>query len=454
VNAHDDAEAPVPADHDAERAVLGAMLLDARCIGDVAAVAPPHTFHLPAHERIAEALVALNAEGLPTDPVSVHDHFLKRGQHALIGHAPYLAQLLAAACAIGSVTYEAHIVRRWYEKRYLVTVGTRLREMGLDPTTDLDDIPDLYAAAIKDLDAGLAETPGTNVPTAGDLFDATIDGIERPAPNRFIPTGINDLDALVGGWSPGEFIIVAARPSIGKSTLARGFVREATIRHGVPTLLASLEMSADENMRCIIAAEAKVGLHRINHNNLTDDDWASIARKQAGIVGAPLYLDETADVTLGQLRHAAHDIRRKHGLGLIVIDYLQLMTAPKAENRQQAVSSLSRGLKLLAKELGVPVIALSQLNRNAEARTDKCPAMSDLRESGSLEQDADVVILMHREDAYVSDSPRAGECDLIVAKNRTGPKATVTAAFQGHYSRVVDMAKPDWSPHSAMPEAA
>ena len=871
MNAYDEDEHYVPADHDAERAVLGAMLLDARCIGDVAAVAPPHAFHLPAHERIAEALVALDVEGLPTDPVSIHDHFLKRGQHTLVGGAPYLGQLVAAACAIGSATYEAHIVRRWHEKRALGAIGTRLVQMRDDPTVDLDDIPDLYAAAIKELDAGLAETPGTDIPTMGDLFDATIDGIEHPAPNRFIPTGIRDLDNLVGGWSPGEFIIIAARPAIGKalaldtpiatpdgwttmgdvqvgdrvfdaeglpttvvaateimtgrpcyevefsdgsvivadeehqwltetraarrantppagwtanrsspssrdqrwkreyaatvttgeilqalytktavpranhtvanakplqlpdarlpiapytlgawlgdgtsrtaqftsadeeilnrirvdgydvlrpprpskfhhrisndpdlrrrlgqaqelfeagyavsriaahvglgeerirahtgghrtnrgmrrnniipgpantayetfqerlrtvgvlgnkhipdqylraseqqrrdllaglldtdgyinktgttilgltnrrlaegafelvaslgyrpnwsakqvkgarpetstfylitfttcdkvfylgrkalrtptsvsgsratkrpiidvrpiasvpvrciqvdnpghmylagramipthnSTLARGFAREATIRHGVPTLFVSLEMSSDENMRCIIAAEAKVGLHRINRNNLTEDDWGRIARKQPSIVAAPLHIDEGADVTLGLLRHAAHDIRRKRGLGLIVIDYLQLMTAPKAENRQQAVSSLSRGLKLLAKDLGVPIIALSQLNRNAEARADKRPAMSDLRESGSLEQDADVVILMHREDAYVSDSPRAGECDLIVEKNRTGPTATITAAFQGHYARVADMAGEAWSPHAALNSAA
>jgi len=294
------------------------------------------------------------------------------------------------------------------------------------------------------------------MPTMDEAFDATITGIEHPAENQYVKTGIHDLDALLNGWGRGEFIILAARPSIGKSTLARTFIREAAIKNRVPTLFLSSEMSIDENMRCLISAEAKVELHHINKNSLNENQWARIARRADAIRTAPLRIDESRNVSLGQLRRNAFEMIRKGGLGLVVIDYLQLMKTTESENRQQEVSALSRGLKVLAGELKVPVIALSQLNRGPEQRTDRKPVMSDLRESGSLEQDADVVILMHREDAYERESPRAGEVDVIVEKNRKGPKATITCAFQGHYSRVADMAKPDdeWTPHNAMRDAA
>lgn len=451
-----DEQPRVNADHDAERAVLGAMLLDGRCIGDVAAIAPAAAFHLPAHERIAAALIALSNEGRPTDPVSVLDDFVRRGQQNFMGGGGYLHQLMQQACVIGSATYYADIVRRYHQKRTLVAIGTRLTQMGDDPATDLDDIPDLYDAAMKELEAGLADTPGLAMPTMDEAFDATITGIEHPADDLYVTTGIRDLDGLLNGWSAGEFIIIAARPSVGKSTLARTFIREAAIKNRVRTLFASLEMSIDENMRCLISAEAKVELHHINRNSLNENQWARIARRAEAIRTAPLSIDDNRGLSLGQLRHNAFEMVRKGGLGLIVIDYLQLMNAPAAENRQQSVSALSRGLKVLAGELKVPIIALSQLNRGPESRSDKKPVMSDLRESGSLEQDADVVILMHREDAYERESPRAGEVDLIVEKNRKGPKGTVTCAFQGHYARVTDMAKTDepWTPHSAMREAA
>lgn len=456
MNAYDDEQQPYEAcDHDAERAVLGAMLLDARCIADVTAIAAPDAFHHPAHQMIADAIVAMNTTGRPTDPVSVHDEFLRRGQHTRIGGGGYLHRLYAAAPPIGQAGYYAGIVRRYHQQRLLAVIGTRLAAMGGDPDTDLDDIPDLYTAAIKHLEEGLAETPGTAIPTTGDLFDTTIDRIENPERDTRIPTGIHDLDALLGGWAPGQLVIIAARPSIGKSTLARTAARAAAINHHIPTLLSSMEMPTDEIMRCLISAEARVGLHRINHHALDEDDWGRIARRQGAITEAPLHLDDTPGITLGQLRHNAVTLQRTTGLGLLIIDYLQLMTAPKAENRQQAVAALSRGLKLLAQDLHIPIIALSQLNRESEKRADKKPTSADLRESGAIENDADVIILMHREDAYQQESPRAGECDLIVDKNRSGPKATITVAFQGHYARVADMAHADdWTPHSALRGAA
>lgn len=428
-------------DHDAERAVLGAMLMDNRCIGDVQAILTSGDFHNPKHEQIYVAVATLVSRQQPVDPIAVADQLRRTGDLNHIGGLAYLHQLINGAPVGASATWHADIVRRHAQLRTLAAISTRLHQAATADGTDLDDVPDLYATAIKELEAGLADAPSENIPTTDDAFDDTITGIENPPPNRFVPTGIHDLDALLGGWSPGEFIIVAARPAIGKSTLARTFIREAAIRQRISTLLVSLEMSLDENMRCLISAEAKVELHHIKHNTLTEHQWARIASRAEAIRSAPLRIDASGSITLGHLRHNAHEIRRKHGLGLIVLDYLQLVDAPAAENRQQAVSALSRGLKSLAAELEIPIIALSQLNRGPESRADKRPVMSDLRESGSLEQDANVVILLHREDAYQRDSPRAGEVEVIVEKNRSGPTASITCAFQGHYSRVVDMAK-------------
>jgi replicative DNA helicase len=256
-----------------------------------------------------------------------------------------------------------------------------------------------------------------------------------------VPTGFSDLDALTNGLHPGQMVVIAARPAIGKSTLALDFARAAAIRHGIATVLFSLEMGRNEITMRLLSAEARVPLSTMRTGQMNDDDWARLARRMSEVADAPLFIDDSPNMNLMEIRAKCRRLKQRNDLKFVIIDYLQLMSSPKrVENRQQEVSEMSRSLKLLAKELDVPVIALSQLNRGPEQRTDKKPLLSDLRESGSIEQDSDVVILLHREDAYERESPRAGEADLIVAKHRNGPTATVTVAFQGHYSRFVDMA--------------
>jgi replicative DNA helicase len=224
------------------------------------------------------------------------------------------------------------------------------------------------------------------------------------------------------------------------STLGLDIARSASIKSGQASVIFSLEMSKTEITMRLLSAEARVPLHHMRSGSMTDDDWARLARRMGEVAEAPLYIDDSPNLTMMEIRSKARRLKQRNQLRLVVIDYLQLMTGnKKAESRQQEVSELSRSLKLLAKELEVPVIAMSQLNRGAEQRTDKKPMLSDLRESGSIEQDADMVILLHREDAYEKESPRAGEADFIVAKHRNGPTATITVAFQGHYSRFVDM---------------
>ena len=225
------------------------------------------------------------------------------------------------------------------------------------------------------------------------------------------------------------------------STLALDFARAAAIKHNMATVLFSLEMGRNEITMRLLSAEARVPLSTMRTGQMNDDDWARLARRMSEVADAPLFIDDSPNMSLMEIRAKCRRLKQRNDLKFVIIDYLQLMSSPKrVENRQQEVSEMSRSLKLLAKELEVPVIALSQLNRGPEQRTDKKPLLSDLRESGSIEQDSDVVILLHREDVYERESPRAGEADLIVAKHRNGPTATVTVAFQGHYSRFVDMA--------------
>jgi replicative DNA helicase len=240
-----------------------------------------------------------------------------------------------------------------------------------------------------------------------------------------------------------DHLYLASRSMIPthNSTLALDFARAAAIRNNMSTVLFSLEMGRNEITMRLLSAEARVPMHTMRTGQMNDDDWARLARRMSEVADAPLFIDDSPNMSLMEIRAKCRRLKQRHDLKFVIIDYLQLMSSPKrVENRQQEVSEMSRSLKLLAKELEVPLIALSQLNRGPEQRTDKKPLLSDLRESGSIEQDADVVILLHREDAYERESPRAGEADLIVAKHRNGPTATVTVAFQGHYSRFVDMA--------------
>ena len=257
-----------------------------------------------------------------------------------------------------------------------------------------------------------------------------------------VPSGFADLDALTNGFHNGQLILVAARPALGKSTLALDFARAASIRHNLPSIVFSLEMGKAEIAMRLLSAETSIPLQKMRKGMIEAKDWTTIAQTRGRIENAPLYIDDSPNMTLVEIRAKCRRLKQRVGLKMIVIDYLQLMTSgKKVESRQQEVSEFSRALKLLAKELQVPVIALSQLNRGPEQRSDRKPQLSDLRESGSLEQDADMVILLHRESAYEKDNPRAGEADFIVAKHRNGPTDTITVGFQGHYSRFADMPK-------------
>jgi replicative DNA helicase len=278
-----------------------------------------------------------------------------------------------------------------------------------------------------------------------EIMESALDEIEainnRDGEMIGVPTGFADLDELTNGLHPGQMVIIAARPAMGKSTLGLDFCRAASIHHNMTSVIFSLEMTRNEITMRLLSAEAKIPLNHLRNGNMNDDDWTRLARKMGEVSSSPLFIDDSPNMTMMEIRAKARRLKQRHDLRLIVIDYLQLMTSgKKVESRQVEVSEFSRQIKLLAKELEVPIVALAQLNRGSEQRADKKPMVSDLRESGSLEQDADMVMLVHREDVYEKESTRPGEADIMLAKHRNGPTRDITVLFQGHYSRFVDMA--------------
>ncbi|MBI1758074.1 MAG: replicative DNA helicase [Actinobacteria bacterium] len=652
-----------PQDVAAEQAVLGGMLLSKDAIADVVEVLRAGDFYRPAHQTIYDTVLDLYGRGEPADPVTVSAELTRSGALMRIGGAPYLHTLMSSVPTAANAGYYAQIVAERAVLRRLIEAGTRIVQLGYGAASgaggDVDEVVDRAQAAVYEVtEKRLSE----DYVRLEQLLTETMDEIDlissRGGVSNGVPTGFADLDQLTNGLHPGQMIIVAARPALGKSTLALDLARSCAIKHGQSAVIFSLEMGRTEITMRLLSAESKVPLHHMRSGRMSDDDWAKLARRMGEVAEAPLYIDDSPNLTLMEIRAKARRLKQRQNLKMVIVDYLQLMASPRrAESRQQEVSEFSRALKLLAKELEVPVVALSQLNRGPEQRTDKKPMLSDLRESGcltgdttllradtgapvtfhelleqghdgvmvwsvdennrlvpapvtnvflsgvkevyrlalasgrtvkasanhrfltftgwvrldelavgsrlaaprripapvgsglgwsenrigllarllgngcvlrkqpvhftshdqenltfvaasadtgsdtnvdtlpievwdlvkaerrrvatttdvfwdrvaaieplgpqpvydatvkgthnfiadgiiahnSLEQDADMVILLHREDAYEKESPRAGEADLILAKNRNGPTGTVTVAFQGHYSRFVDM---------------
>ncbi|SDK38548.1 primary replicative DNA helicase [Cryobacterium psychrotolerans] len=430
-----------PHDLLAEQSALGGMMLSKDAVADVVETVRSTDFYIPKHEIIFDAILSLYSHGEPTDVITVTDELTKIGELSRAGGAEYLHTLTSLVPTAANAGFYSTIVAERALLRRLVEAGTRIAQMGYSGEGEVLDLVNTAQAEIYSVTGG---TQTEDYVPLTDAVTAAIDEIEaaklKDGQMSGVPTGFADLDELTNGFHGGQLIIVAARPALGKSTLALDFARSASIHHDMPSIFFSLEMGRSEIAMRLLAAEASVPLQSMRKGTVDARDWTTIAQTRGRINDAPLYIDDSPNMTLVEIRAKCRRLKQRVGLKMVIIDYLQLMTSGKrVESRQQEVSEFSRALKLLAKELQVPVIALSQLNRGPEQRADKMPAISDLRESGSLEQDADMVILLHRESAYEKDNPRAGEADLIVAKHRNGPTRTVTVAFHGHYSRFADM---------------
>jgi len=434
-------ERTLPHDVLAEQSALGGMLLSKDAVADVIESLRGADFYVPKHELIFEAILNLYSHGEPTDVITVTDELIKTGDLQRAGGADYLHTLTSIVPTAANAGYYASIVSERALLRRLVEAGTRIVQMGYSGQGEALDLVNTAQAEIYGVTGTEASEDYVPLTVA---VDAAVDEIEaargRDGQMTGIPTGFRELDDLTNGLHPGQMIVVAARPAMGKSTLALDFARAAAIKHNLPAIFFSLEMGRSEIAMRLLAAEGAIPLQNMRKGTLDSRDWTTVAATRGRINDAPLYIDDSPNMTLVEIRAKCRRLKQRVGLKMVVIDYLQLMSSGKrVESRQQEVSEFSRALKLLAKELQVPVIALSQLNRGPEQRQDKRPQVSDLRESGSIEQDADMVILLHRESVYDADS-RPGEADLIVAKHRNGPTATIEIAFQGHFSRFADMA--------------
>ena len=432
-----------PQDANAEQIVLGAMMLSPDAIADVSDTLTANDFYRPAHTTIYNAITHLYGSSQPVDFTSVNARLIDTGDILRVGGSTYLHDCVHTVPTAANAGYYAGIVRDRAVRRRIIEAATRSIQLayggdGSDATTILDRAQQaMFDVAPQRTSDGLAH--------ARDIIQSAFDFIEA-AKNRDgatigVPTGFKDLDRLLNNLQAGQVVVAAGRPGLGKSTFAADVVRHNAIRLGNACAIFTLEMSKQEMMLRLLSAEAAVPIHSMRSGFLGDHDWAKLAKHSGPISDAPLHIDDTPGLTLMDLRAKCRRLKQRHDLKLIVVDYLQLMTMHKrVESRQQEVAEISRGLKLLAKENDCPLIAVSQLNRGPEQRTDKRPMLSDLRESGSVEQDADIVIFVHRDEKYDKESPRSGEADFIVAKNRFGPEDTVTVSAQLHVSRFVDMA--------------
>lgn len=438
-----------PQDIEAEQSVLGGMMLSPHAIGDVLDVPlSAADFYRPAHETVFAAILDLYGRGEPAEPVTVAAELAKHGDLVRVGGAPYLHALINSVPTAASAGYYADIVKERAILRRLGEAGTRIVQMSY--ATDGSDIGAIVDRAAADIQAVIgAQCAGDDgiAPTSVDA-ETFLDDLLDAAEEDFLPVPYSDL-AACAPIEGGEIITVAAVTGMGKSVVLVDIARHVALKHGRPVLFVSLEMSRKQLLQRIYAAEAQVGLHKLRSRKestyLSEDELARLWKAKDRVASENLSLWVTGTLTVSGLRARLRRLQAQRALpAAVFVDYLQIMTVEKPSgNRATDVSGLSSGLKRIAMDFNIPIIVGAQLNRNLDQRADKRPMLSDLRESGAIEQDSSVVLMLYRDDYYVPESPRAGEMDLLVRKNRMGTTSTITVAFQGHYSRAVDMARAD-----------
>lgn len=434
-------------DFEAEMAVLGAMLMSTEAVGLVLESLAARDFRRPAHQMVFEAISALAHRNMPIDPLTVADELDKHNNLLKVGGVLTLHELYARVVTATNVGYHIEQVREASVTRHTESAADSIKHIMGARHVDLDDRIDAVRSAIDEATRLTSKTAALSV---ADAVGPLMDRLGSKSPIRGVTTGWSDLDSLFTRLRPGQLIIVGARPGMGKSVFMINLATHVRHKLGLPVLLASLEMTRDEIAMRMIASMGRVNMHLLQQGELTDQDWIRASEASARLAEyGDLIIDDNPGMTVAHLSDTVRRMRR-NGMppALIVVDYLQLMSSGKrVESRQLEVSEMSRNLKKLAGEFDVPIVVGSQLNRESEKRADKRPTTADLRESGGLENDADVIILLHREDAYTKETPRAGEIDVMVTKHRQGPTATIPLVWQGHYARAVDFAPEPKDPH-------
>lgn len=424
---------------EAEQSVLGGLLLDNAAYDRIASELRPQDFYTAAHQTIYRTIAGMLDRGEPADVVTVDANLERSGQSQACGGLAYLGDLAANTPTAANIEAYARLVVDSKTRRDMIAAGQRLIELAREPGSDAVTRSDKASSIVL----ALGEQRGSKEPAPiSDVMGAVLEKIEKRIEAggaiSGLPTGFCDLDKGTTGLHPGNLIVVAGRPAMGKTTLSVNIAENVAIAGGV-ALVFSLEMPADDLVERSMARAGSVNTQTLREGRLTDDDWSRMTVALGKLNGKRLVIDDdSSTATVSQMRRKAVQVKRKYGqLSLIVIDYLQLMRG-EGSNRNEEIGGITRGLKLLARELDIPIVLLSQLNRGVEDRTDKRPMMSDLRESGAIEQDADVILMAYRDEYYNSDSPFKGFAEIIIRKQRMGPTGTVPLVFQGEFSRFCD----------------
>lgn len=409
---------------EAEKAVLGALMVDKDAITKIADVVRVGDFYTNAHNVIYEAMLSLYENSDPIDVLSISNTLEEQKKMGDVGGASYVASLVRGVTSASNIAYYAKIIQKKAVLRRLIAAAAAINELGYNESEDLEKILDDAEQTLFGISQNSLKQEFTPIKKIlGEAFDRLDDLHKNRGVMRGVPTGFVDLDGLLSGLQRSDLIILAARPSVGKTSLALDIARQVGTLAKVPVGIFSLEMSADQLVDRMIAAEANLDLWRLRTGNLKDSDFTQINQTMGKLSEAPIFIDDTSSANIMEMRTMARRLQAEHNLGLIIIDYLQLMEGrgKYSDNRVQEISEISRGLKTLAKELNIPILALSQLSRAVESRPDQRPRLSDLRESGSIEQDADVVLFIYREDRVNPDTQNKGVAEIIIAKHRNGP---------------------------------
>jgi replicative DNA helicase len=438
LNMNDLGDKVPPQNIEAEQSVLGSILIEQDAIAKVVEILSPESFYRDAHKRIFRAAMVLYEKGEAVDLVTAAEELRRQGSLDASGGAAYLTSLANSVPTAANVEYYAKIVEEKAVLRNLIQSATQIVTSGYENKEDAEAVLDRAEQLIFDISQ--KRSVKSYSPLKSVLVDA-FDKIEHLYNNKGgvtgVPTGFRELDMITSGLQSSEFIVVAARPSMGKTVLCLNIARNAAVNHNVPVVIFSLEMAKEQLAQRMLCAEAGVDGQRLRTGYLTESDWPKLSAALGRLSDAPVFIDDTPGISVMEMRGKARRIKAEHGLGLVVIDYMQLMQnlSRRHENRQQEISDISRSLKSLARELDVPVVALSQLSRAVESRQDKRPMLSDLRESGAIEQDADVVAFIYRDDYYNPESEKQNIAELIIAKQRNGPTGLVELYFHKELSR-------------------
>ena len=423
----------------AEQSVLGSMLIDKNAILRAVELLSPESFYRDAHRYIYEAILKLFDVGEPVDAVTVSEALRKVDKLDAVGGSVYIADLINSVPTSANVEHYAKIVEEKAILRKLIDAGTKIVQEAFDEPENVESILDgaektIFEIALKRVKEGFYKIDSV----LKKVLDRIDKLYEKHETLTGIPSGFQDLDNLTAGFQNADLIIIAARPSVGKTALALNIAQNVCIKHKIPVALFSLEMSKEQLAQRILCSEAEIDAIRLKTASLPDAGWKKLTKALSKLSEAQLFIDDTAAISAMEIRAKARRLKAEHGLGLVIIDYMQLMSGrSRVENRVQEISEIARSLKTLGRELDLPVIALSQLSRAVEQRNDRIPRLSDLRESGEIEQTADVVLFIHRDDYYNPASEKANIAEIIIAKQRNGPVGTVELVFRKEIAKFV-----------------